>query len=80
MERETVLDIGTTKQLFIDDQIIAQTHGVVCTLNQPANTSAIPSSTRFTRGRAGSNSTAPSCATRPAATSACGTRGWAAWA
>ena len=36
MERETVLDIGTTKQLFIDDQIIAQTHGVVRTLNQPA--------------------------------------------
>ena len=36
MERKTVLDIGTTKQLFIDDQIIAQTHGVVRTLNQPA--------------------------------------------
>ena len=30
------LDIGTSKQLFIDDYVIDETHGVTKTLNQPA--------------------------------------------
>ncbi len=42
MERERALGVGATKQLFVDERIIAETNGVQRSLNQPAKYAGNP--------------------------------------